>query len=291
MPNKTMSEKDLVPMLLSRGDIIAIERGLLIVVPASGKRVPKRWLKDNSVNIVIEILKKTGLEGITYTGYTAGRYGEKLASGVTLQFKSVLSGANIYAIFNAGLTRLRTTKHGLSGEPLPKGHFHLAKGSAFLKFWDKAALPRAASRTDFHRRMGNLKPLVFTGTFHVSKKGKLINDSIEPLKITHAQVMKAYHISDNPVISRGQLSDNSVIRDSDKETLKLYKTTGLEDDATTCRNYYGNKVTSKKVTRENGYPASTSNSDPIHTPYVNPPNHEFNDSSSWLKPLNYPKLG
>ena len=39
-----MSEKDLVPMLLSRGDIIAIELGLLIVVPASGKRVPETYL-------------------------------------------------------------------------------------------------------------------------------------------------------------------------------------------------------------------------------------------------------
>jgi len=103
--------------------------------------------------------------------------------------------------------------------------------------------------------------------------------------------MKAYHISDNPVISRGQLSDNSVIRDSDKETLKLYKTTELEDDSTKCRNYYGNKVISKKVTRENVYPAYTSNRDPIHTPYVNPPNHEFNDSNLWLKPLNRTKWG
>lgn len=281
-----MSEKDLVRMLLSRGDIIAIELGLLIVVPASGKRVPEKWLKDNRVNIVTEILKKTGQEGMTYAGYTAGRYGQKLASGVTLQFKSVLSGANIYAIFNAGLTRLRTTKHGLSGEPLPKGHFHLAKGSAFLKFWDKTALPRAASRTDFHRRMGNLKPLVFTGSFHVSKKGKLINDSIEPLDITYTQVMKAYHISDNPVINRGQFSDNSVIKASDKEMLKPHKTLVLETDFTECVNYYGNKVISEKVTRENVYPIS----DPIHTPYMNGSNHEFNDTSSWLKPLGIPKL-
>jgi len=277
-------------MLLSRGDIISIERGLLVVIPASGKRVPQEWLHNNGAGIVTEILKKTGQEGIAYSEYTAGRYGDILASGVTLQFKRVLSGANIYAIFNADLTRSRNTKHGKAGDPLPKGHFHLTKGSAFLKFWDKAGVPRAVSRTDFHRRMGNLKPLVFTGDFHCSKQGKLINDTINPLDITYEQVIKAYRLSDNPVITRRQLSDKSVIRVSDKETLKSSETLRLKADSATSAYRYGNKVISNKVTRENVYPINTLNSDPINTPYVSTHKYEFDDSSLWLKPLGVPKL-
>ena len=153
-----MSKVVIVPMLLSRGDIISIERGLLEVIPASGKHVPKKWLSDNRVGIVTEILRKTRQECIVYSEYTAGRYGHKLVSGVTLQFKSVLEGAEAYAIFNADLTRKRNTKHGRAGDPLPKRQFHVAKGSGFCKFWASTGLP--SRRLSSYRFIWHSKPSI-----------------------------------------------------------------------------------------------------------------------------------
>jgi len=251
------TEKSLLTSLLEHGNSVSIRRGLLVVTQPSGTPMSKIWIEKHQSILVTELLKKMGRDALVYIDYSAGKYGESLAGGVTLQFEYAITGAEAYAIFNADLTRSRTTKHGKAGDPLPKGHFHVAKNSLLLKFWKKsgAAMPR--SRTDFHRRMGNLKPLLFKGSFHRIKKNKLINDSIIPLDITHEEVMDAFSHSDNSVISRGQLSDNSVIKASDKETLQPPKTLGLEADFTTGEIYYGNTLTREKVTRGNAYPIDT----------------------------------
>ena len=189
-------------MLLSRGDIISIERGLLEVVPASGKHVPKKWLSGNRVAIVTEILRKTGQEGIVYSEYTAGRYGHKLASGVTLQFKSVLEGAEAYAIFNADLTRKRNTKHGRAGDPLPKGQFHVAKGSGFCKFWASTGLP-SRRLSSYYEHMGNLSQFFFEPQDIYASNNRLKSSQLQPLQISCVEIEQAFNCADKaPTINR-----------------------------------------------------------------------------------------
>ena len=280
----------LVPLMLNRGDSLAIKCGALVVLPASGLPVPKKWLDDNSFNVVTEILQQTGKDGLLYLEYSTGNYCKSLASGVTLQFQNLMTGVKAYAIFNADLTRSRSTKNGKAGDPLPTGQFNLAKGAAFVKFWDKTGVKKPLSRTEFHKRMGNLKALLFTGNPHPTKQDRLVSGSIKPLEITLDEIIKAYNLSDSSAIIERQLCDNPAIRVSDKETLQPSETLGLHADSTTGENYYGKTVIRKKVIRENAYPINTLNSDPIKTTYVSKPKYKFDDSSLWFKPLGVPKL-
>ena len=280
----------LVPLMLNRGDSLAIKCGALVVLPASGLPVPKKWLDDNSFNVVTEILQQTGKDGLLYLEYSTGNYCKNLASGVTLQFQNLMTGVKAYAIFNADLTRSRSTKNGKAGDPLPTGQFNLAKGAAFVKFWDKTGVKKPLSRTEFHKRMGNLKALLFTGNPHPTKQDRLVSGSIKPLEITLDEIIKAYNLSDSSAIIERQLCDNPAIRVSDKETLQPSETLGLHADSTTGENYYGKTVIRKKVIRENAYPINTLNSDPIKTTYVSKPKYKFDDSSLWFKPLGVPKL-
>ena len=280
----------LVPLMLNRGDSLAIKCGALVVLPASGLPVPQKWLDDNSINVVTEILQQTGKDGLLYLEYSTGNYCKSLASGVTVQFQNLMTDVKAYAIFNADLTRSRSTKNGKAGDPLPTGQFNLAKGAEFVKFWDKTGVKKPLSRTEFHKRMGNLKALLFTGNPHPTKQGRLVSGSIKPLEITLDEIIKAYNLSDSSAIIERQLCDNPAIRVSDKETLQPSETLGLHADSTTGENYYGKTVIRKKVIRENAYPINTLNSDPIKTTYVSKPKYKFDDSSLWFKPLGVPKL-
>jgi len=246
----------LATMLLSRGDAIYVDHGRLVVVPASGLPVPDHWLEDHGINLVIEILQHTGQDGLIYLGYTTGKYGKNLAGGVTLQFKHLLTGFEAYSIFNADLTRSRSTKNGKAGEPLPDGQFHVVQGSSFIKFWDKSGAKKPLSNTEYYKRMGNLKVVYFTGEQHPTKQDRLLSCSIQPLEITFDQVIKTYNLSDNSAITERQLSDNSAIRASDKETLQPAKTLGLQADSAAGEICYGKTVIRKKVTRDNVYPIS-----------------------------------
>ena len=257
MNTQTKLVSPLMPMLLSRGDAIYVDHGRLVVTPASGLPVPQKWIDENGINLVTEMLQQTGQDAFVYLAYTTGKYGKNLAGGVTLQFRHLLTGIKTYAIFNADLTRSRSTKNGKVGDSLPDRQFHLAKGAAFFKFWDKAGVKRPLSNTEFYKRMGNLKPLYFTADSHLTKQDRLINDSIKPLQVTLSQVRESHNLSDNLAITQRQLSDNSAITVSDKETPKCPKTLGLQDDSATCTYRYGNKVIRKKVIRENVYPINT----------------------------------
>ena len=245
-------------MLLSRGDAISVDNGRLVVEPASGLPVPEKWLHENGIALVAEILQQTRQDGLIYLSYSTGRYTQSPAGGVTLQFKHLLTGIEAYAIFNADLTRSRNTKAGKAGDRLPNGQFHLSKGADFLKFWDKTNATRPLSDTEFYKRMGNLKAFFFTADTHITKQDRLLSASIKPLTITLVQVRNSYNLSDNSAITERQLSDNSAITVSDKNTLKGPKTLGLEADSTTGAICYGNKVIRYKAIRKNVYPINTS---------------------------------
>jgi hypothetical protein len=258
MTTKIKPPSQLVPMLLSRGDAISVDNGRLVVEPASGLPVPEKWLHENGIALVGEILQQTRQDGLIYLSYSTGRYTHSPAGGVTLQFKHLLTGIEAYAIFNADLTRSRNTKAGQAGDPLPNGQFHLAKGTDFLKLWDKTGATRPLSDTEFYKRMGNLKAFFFTAKTHASKQDRLLSASIKPLVITADQVRNAFNMSDNSAITERQLSDNLAITASDKETLKGPQTLGLQTASTTGAICCGYKVIREKVIRENVYPINTS---------------------------------
>ena len=249
----------LVPMMLNRGDSISIKCGLLVVLPASRLPVSQKWRDENSINVVTEILQKTGKDGFLYIDYSTGNYFNRLASGASLQFQNLITQVKTYAIFNANLTRSRNTKSGKAGDPLPTDQFHLAKGSEFIKFWHKAGVKKPSSSTEYYKRMGNLKTLFFTGNLHATKKDRLVSDSITPLEITLDEILKAYNLSDSSAINERQLCDNPAIRVSDKKTLQASETLGLQTDSTAGAICYGKTVIRNKVIRDNVYPTSVVN--------------------------------
>ncbi len=170
--------------LLSRGDMVCIERGQLAIQPASGKPVPPQWIAEHAPDICRAILTAADLDAFEYVGYTTGHYGKHKASGVTLQFVSVITGENVYAIFNADLTRQRTTAGGKAGAPLPKGQFRVGKRSHFYKFWLSTGIP-VRRLSDFHDYMGHLSGILCAGN--------IVGDRIDvgtlrPVSLSEAEI-------------------------------------------------------------------------------------------------------
>jgi len=184
---KAQRNQNVLAKSLARGSV-AIEAGRLVVTPHSGLPAPPKWLEENGPIIVAEILKELDADAYYYLDYSVGRHGDSFSSGLTLNFKSVMTGANLWAIFNVKLTRSRATKFGKVGGSLPKGQFHVPKRGAFLEFWDSSGAVGPKSNTEFYKRMGNLKPIFFTGQVNYSNAGKLINGTLKPLSMTAKQV-------------------------------------------------------------------------------------------------------
>ena len=278
-----------VTVLLDLGYSISLENGQLIIKVSNNVPLAKQLIDTHTWKLMVEILQKIGNDALSYLSYSARPYGKIRASGVTLQFKHVLTGAEAYTIFNAGLTRSRNTKHGRAGDPLPKGQFHVAKGSGFCKFWASTGLP-PRKLSSYYEYMGKLKPLFFESQDISNSNNRLNSSLLKPLHISFHEVKEAFGFSDSPPTSFRQATDKPPTVTTDKETLQPSKTPGLQADSTAGANYYGKTVIRKKVIRENAYPINTLNSDPIKSPYLSKPKDKFDDSSLWFKPLGVPKL-
>jgi len=226
----------LMPALLTRGDTVAIERGLLRIQPASGRAVPEDWLASNRTLLIREIVETTGLEAFEYIGYSTGAYGRPKAEGVTLRFISVKGALSRYSIFNAHLTRQRNTATKKAGSPLPKNHFRVGKGSGFYKFWTSTGLP-VRRLSDFHDYMGNLSKILFTGT---SKDERIEAATLLPLSISAAEISSAF--ADSLPTETRQSSDTLPTRASDKGTPQSHESRALQPDSTTCALNHGNTV-------------------------------------------------
>ena len=289
MGNVCASNEPIVVKVLERRYSISIERGQLIINQSDGTPVAKSWIKSHQAQLVAEILKQTNRDALLYIGYSADKYGDKLAGGVALQFTHVLTGAEVYAIFNADISRSRTTKHGKAGSPLPQGQFHVAKRSGFCKFWVSTGLP-SRKLSSYYEYMGKLKLLIFESQDVSTSNNRLNSSLLKPLHISFHEVKEAFGFSDSPPTSFRQATDKPPTVTTDKETLQPSKTPGLQADSTAGANYCGKTVIRKKVIRENAYPINTLNSDPIKSPYLSKPKDKFDDSSLWFKPLGVPKL-
>lgn len=235
----------LLMKLLQRGDRLSVESGRLKLVPQSGKQaIADKWLADNHDPLLSAILEATGRQVFRFTGHTTGCYGRHRSPGVTLQFVDLTTGEKAYCIFNAELHRKRNTQHGAEGSMLPKGQFHPPKGGEFVAFWKRCglALPRRLSA--FHDYVGKLKQILIVG--EMNEKGKLINGTVGPLEISHAELLKAsgvrLNLPDNCRTTSGQFPDNFRTRFPDKETLEAKCLQGIWPDSGTCAKHYGNKV-------------------------------------------------
>jgi len=222
-----------VGKLLSRGDEVCIEHGRLVIRPASGKPVPQDWLENHTPGLIREILKTLEIEAYEYDTYNTGRYGKGALPGVNLQFLGVVANSIAYTIFNADLTRKRTTKTGKAGSPLPDGHFSVGKRSHFYKFWVEAGLATPKSRTSFHDYMGKLRGILFTAEMTAGRENRMKSDSIRPLSVSAEQVCAAFS-PDNLPRKSGLAPDNVRITTPDKDFPRSIETRGFQPKSTTC---------------------------------------------------------
>ena len=278
-----------VTVLLDWGYLVSVESGRLIINPNDNIRVAKHLSHAHELKLMAEILQKMGRDALTYLSYSASKYGKTRAGGVALQFTHVLTGAEAYAIFNADLTRSRNTKNGRAGDPLPKGQFHVAKGSGFCKFWASTGLP-SRKLSSYYEHMGRLKQLFFESQDIITSKNRLDSSSLKPLCISSHEIKEAFGLTDSSPTTGRQYADKRPTVTTDKEALQPSKTLGLQSNSATGANYYGKTVIRKKVIRENAYPINTPTSNPINTSSLSKPKHTFDDSSSWFKPLGVPQL-
>lgn len=194
-----------------------------------------------------EILAALGIEAFEYVSYTTGRYGRNKAAGVTLQLVSVAADINTYTIFNADLTRDRTTKAGVKGTPLPKGHFRIGKRSHFYRFWHSTQLPLPKRLSSLHDYMGNLRGILFTAEKAQGHENRLDAGSITPLSISVTEIQKAF-LPDNSRTVSGQITDNHQTSMPDKDSPQAPINRGLQKSSTTCSSNHVKAVIS---TRDN----------------------------------------
>ncbi|WGK61483.1 hypothetical protein QAO71_15770 [Halopseudomonas sp. SMJS2] len=230
--------------LLRRGDSVAIERGRLVIRPASGLPVPEQWLADNRLRLCREVLVLAGLDAFEYVGYDTGHYGKSRAGGVTLHFVSVVTGEAVYTIFNAELKRVKDSPGGKTGALLPKGEFRVGKRSAFYKFWLGTGLAVPDRLQRFCRRMGTLRPILFDGDL----QGERLNAStLTPIEIP-ADLIRVAVSGHKPDTSKTQTGHTVDTNTRHSRMRQSQASQGIQPISTTCVSNHGNTVI-----REDGY--------------------------------------
>lgn len=230
-----------VSRLLQRGDAVAIEQGRLIIRPASGKPVPKHWLDQHGDQLIRQILQLLELTAYRYIGYSTGQYGKHKAAGVTLQFVSVTSGESGFTIFNADLSRSRTTASGKKGERLPGKQFRVSKSSEFYRFWLRTGLRVPQSLSRFHGYMGNLRGLLFIAPV---AGDRLIKSGIRLCEVDTASIRQSFNVH-KPCISDAHHMHKPCISNMHKESAPAHTAQGFQPSSGACENGHGNKVISR----------------------------------------------
>lgn len=236
--------------LAAKCSYIAIENGKLILESASGKPIPSDWFNEHSLNISIEIARLLNIPLFRYESFNRGRYGKQKASGVSLQFINLSdTKKGGFAVFNAVITRERTTVYGKAGDPLPKKQFRAGEKSGFYEFWVNAGLKLPPSLTRFADYMGNLKNVLFTGDYKQKplKPEELDKNSVLPLTITYPQIVEALGCSHNSHTTRAQDSHKVRTTSSHKETPQSQTPQGLQANPTTGENQYGKRLQGSAV--------------------------------------------
>lgn len=234
-----------VGKLLSRADEISIELGRLVIRPSSGKPVPQDWMDKHSPALLREILHTLGIDAYEYGGYSTGKFGHQKASGVAIQLPSFLDGLDTHAIFNAELTRDRTTKAGAKGSDLPKGHFRIGKRSHLYRFWQSTGLTTPKRLSSLHDYLGNLRDILFAADLVAGQTKRLDTASLRPLAITFSEVHNAFQ-PDNCRTIAGQTAGNCRTKVPDKVSAPARQNQGLQRSQTTGTENHGKTVISKE---------------------------------------------
>lgn len=237
--------------LLSRGDEIGIERGRLVIRPISGMPVPSNWFEEHSPALIREVLSTLGVEAYEYCGYTTGHYGSRKLPGLTMQFQSAVTDESNYAIFNAELTRSRSTEAGKKGAPLPAGHFRVGKRSHLYRFWQSTGLPEPKRLAALHDYMGNLRGILFMADRTEGHQNRLDAGSLQPLSVPALDLRRAF-LPDSLRTVPGQVPDNIQTRVPDKDSAQALAVRGFQPKATTCHWSYGKAVISEHGNKEIG---------------------------------------
>jgi len=258
---------DMLKFLLDRGDYVAVEGGLLVIIPKSGKPIPKAWAKKNTTALVAAIAKLVGVEVFEYRGYSTGRYKNFKDGGLRLDYLNLVTGASCAAIFNVTLTRERTRGNYKKGDPLPDKQFSTSKYRGFVALWGRLGLELPRSLTEWHDHMGKLKPVYVVAS--LNENGKLANETIAPFEISLSEIesLIGKQSPDSfPIISR-YAPDNSPIRTPDKENAQTQAPQGFQANLSTCANKY---VLSKQVST-----CKESLTSPLPNPYRELDNRPF----------------
>ncbi|MAR01587.1 MAG: hypothetical protein CMI00_13745 [Oceanospirillaceae bacterium] len=187
--------------LINRGDRIAVTRGRLVVVPASGRVVPDAWLADNAAGIIAVIGAAAGIAVLRYEQYAIST---RRFHGVQLIFSDLTNhwqGAGETfpaAFFNAVTTRQRTTAAGQAGDPLPKNHFSITltpgkQPPAFWLFWERTGLAHPQRPSRYHKKMALLREQFFTADIHTTStiKRKILNETLTPISMSATEINDA----------------------------------------------------------------------------------------------------
>lgn len=228
----------LIERLLAQGDYLCVENGRLILTPASGKEVPNQWLVKCFPLLVDQMADLCQLKLYQYQSYSTGTYdvsAKRKQGGVSLRFLACPGNQPAYAIFNASIRRARTTKAGKMGDTLPDKQFHPAPGSAFVALWRRCNLPIRNNRlTEFHKRMGLLKPLLFMAE---CSEDRLSATSIQPFELSYQQLMDLLNRAnsgDKEGTRKGQGGDNLETRIGDKDFPPAQTLQGFQPDSSAC---------------------------------------------------------
>jgi len=231
--------KAILPRLLSKGNEVSIVKGSPLIIAASGKQVPEKWLTDNRRLLLLEIINLLNVDAYTYIGYSTGRYGRNLYQGVTLQFEETQDFSEAHAILNAEITRARNSKHGKAGEDLPKGQFRVSPKHNFYKFWRSTGLKFPIRNSAFFDYMGKLKEIIFVG--ELDYKSKFHNKTLRALELSSELIMAAYiqSLPDNTQTTTKQYPNNYQTRMPNKEVTSKHAANDTALNSSTRESKYG----------------------------------------------------
>jgi hypothetical protein len=211
-------------------------------------------MASNSQRLLSEILMAVRLDAFLYDSYSAGRYGQHKAPGVTLQFQSLLHRQPAYTVFNASLDRVRGPN---KGKALPKGQFRVSSRSHFVRFWRESGLAFPNRLSKFHDYMGNLRGILFAGK---PSNERLDAGTLRPLSVRSDWIIRSID-PDSIRTNAGQYPDSTRTILPDNDFAQCQSVQGVDPISSAGHLNYG-----KKVARDTGTRGSPS---PAKNPMVN----------------------
>lgn len=232
--------------LLARGDRISIERGRLVIQPASGQPVPADWQAEHYPALIRQILSVTEQDAYLYCNYVIGRFGQQKYEGLALKFQSVTTRQEAHVFFNVMLTRARTTSTGAEGEPLRKGQFRIGQNHQLYHCWQSTDVEMPRRLSAMYDYMGKLRGILFSARLTKNRAdNRLDARTLVALNIPASVILQAA-LPDNSRTAPGQEPDNFRTRAPDKETAQDQQSRGIQAFSGTCENIHDKTVISKR---------------------------------------------